>query len=99
MLKRSPRLLAQLIRIYALLCGPCIATDQSNAREMPAPFAVPQRPRVGLVLAGGGAVRGARRKIDEEGLIGNKRLLLPDPIDGLVRHVLHEVVALFGRLF
>src|SRR5271155_2387384 len=46
-------------------------------------------------------VRGVGRtrcEVDEEGLIGNERLLLPNPVDGLVRHVLHQVVALSGRL-
>ncbi len=40
----------------------------------------------------------ARREVDEERLVGNESLLLPDPVDGLVRHVFHQVVALFGRL-
>ena len=40
----------------------------------------------------------ARREVDEERLVGDERLLLPDPADGLVGHVLHEVIALFGRL-
>src|SRR5882757_4897343 len=38
------------------------------------------------------------REVDEEGLIGNERFLLPNPVDGLVCHVFHQVVALFGRL-
>ena len=40
----------------------------------------------------------AGRKVDEEGLIGNERLLLPNPVNGLVRHIFHQVIALFGRL-
>ena len=44
------------------------------------------------------SVSRARREVDEERLIGNERLLLPNPVDGLVRHVFHQVVALFGRL-
>src|ERR1700722_11394134 len=59
MLNRSPRLFAQVIGVYALFSGSCIAADQSNATEMPAVSAAPQRPRVGLVLAGGGAKGGA----------------------------------------
>ena len=42
-------------------------------------------------------VRRTRRKIHEERLIGDQRLLLPNPVHGLVCHVLHEVIALFGR--
>jgi NTE family protein len=59
MLNRSPRLFAQLLGIYALVSGSCIAADQGNSSEMLAASAVPQRPRVGLVLAGGGAKGGA----------------------------------------
>ena len=40
----------------------------------------------------------ARREVDEERLVGDERLLLADPADRLVGHVLHEVIALFGRL-
>ena len=40
----------------------------------------------------------AGREVDEERLVGRERLLLADPVDGLVGHVLHEVVALLGRL-
>ena len=42
-------------------------------------------------------VRGARREVDEERLVGHQRLLLADPLDRLVRQVLGEVVALLGR--
>ena len=42
-------------------------------------------------------VGGAGGEVGEERLIRCQRLLLPDPGDGLVGHVLHEVVALFGR--
>jgi NTE family protein len=52
-------LVSQFIGIYALFCGSCIAADQSIATEMPAASAAPQRARVGLVLAGGGAKGGA----------------------------------------
>ncbi len=41
---------------------------------------------------------GAGREVGEERLVGCQRLLLRDPCHGLVGHVLHEVVALFGRL-
>src|SRR5208283_1519668 len=40
----------------------------------------------------------ARREVCEERLVGNERLLLANPVDGLVRHVLHQVIALLGRL-
>ena len=43
-------------------------------------------------------VRRARREVDEEGLVRHQRLLLLDPVDRLVGHVLGEVVALLGRL-
>ena len=46
-----------------------------------------------------GRVGRARREVNEEGLVGRERLLLRDPGHRLVGHVLHEVVALFGRLF
>src|SRR5580704_6690144 len=38
------------------------------------------------------------REVDEERLIGHERLLLPNPIDGLVRHVFHQMIALLGGL-
>src|SRR5512137_1753751 len=40
-----------------------------------------------------------RRKVDEEGLVGHERLLLAHPVDGLVGHVLREVIAFLWRLF
>ena len=40
----------------------------------------------------------AGREVDEERLVGREGLLLTDPGDGLVGHVLHQVVALLGRL-
>ena len=43
-------------------------------------------------------MRGAGREVDEERLVGHQRLLLPDPPDRLVGHVLGEVVALLRRL-
>ena len=43
-------------------------------------------------------VRRAGREVDEERLVGRETLLLPDPANRLVGHVLHQVVALFGRL-
>ena len=43
-------------------------------------------------------VRRAGREVDEERLVGGETLLLADPANRLVGHVLHQVVALFGRL-
>ena len=43
-------------------------------------------------------VRGARREVDEERLVGHQRLLLARPGDGLVGQVFGQVVALGGRL-
>ena len=43
-------------------------------------------------------VRRARREVDEERLVAHQRLLLADPLDRLVGHVLGEVVALLRRL-
>ena len=42
-------------------------------------------------------VRRAGREVDEERLVGHQRLLLADPVDRLVGHVLGEVVALLRR--
>ena len=42
-------------------------------------------------------VRRTGREVDEERLVGHERLLLPDPVDRLVGHVLGEVVALLRR--
>jgi hypothetical protein len=39
----------------------------------------------------------AGREVGEERLVAHQRLLLAHPLDRLVRHVLHEVVALFRR--
>ncbi len=44
-------------------------------------------------------VRGARREVRKERLVGHERLLLADPLDCFVGHVLGEVIALFGGLF
>ena len=43
-------------------------------------------------------VGGAGREVDEERLVGHQRLLLADPADRLVGHVLGEVVALLRGL-
>ena len=43
-----------------------------------------------------GGVGGARGEVDEERLVRHQRLLLADPADGAVGHVLGEVVALLG---
>ena len=39
-----------------------------------------------------GSVRGARREVDEEGLLGSQRLLEPHPLDGFVRQIGRHVV-------
>ena len=52
------------------------------------------RPFLGHVVRG---VRRAGREIGEERLVGHQRLLRAHPVDRLVGHVAHEVVALFGR--
>jgi NTE family protein len=57
--RRCPCSLAQLIGIIALLAAVGIAAEPTNSQEIPAQAALPQRPRVGLVLAGGGAKGGA----------------------------------------
>ncbi len=41
---------------------------------------------------------GAGGKVDKERLVGHERLLLAHPVDGLVGHVLGEMVALFRSL-
>ncbi len=43
-------------------------------------------------------MRGTRSEVDEEGLVGHERLLLANPLDRLVGHVLGEVVTLLRRL-
>ena len=43
-------------------------------------------------------VRSARSKIHEERLISGEQSLLTHPRDRAIRHILHEVIALFGRL-
>src|SRR5271167_1622226 len=41
----------------------------------------------------------ARREVNKEWLVGHERFLLPDPVDGLVGHVWHQVIAfLWGLL-
>ncbi len=44
-------------------------------------------------------VCGARGEVHEKRFIGCQRLLLAEPLDGLVGHVLQEVIALLWRLF
>ena len=44
-----------------------------------------------------GRVRRAGRVVDEERLVGHQRLLLADPVDRVIGHVLGEVVALLRR--
>ena len=43
------------------------------------------------------SVRGARREVHEERLVRHQRLLLADPVDRVIGHVLGEVVALLRR--
>jgi NTE family protein len=59
MRNRSRRFCAQLIGVFALLAGPCIAAQPASVDAMSAESPFPLRPRVGLVLAGGGAKGGA----------------------------------------
>jgi NTE family protein len=58
MLNRPARFFAQLIGMIALFSGTWIAAAPSQADELSG-SSFPQRPRVGLVLAGGGAKGGA----------------------------------------
>ena len=61
---------------------------------------VPARVEAALVLVGPlerhvvRRVRGAGREVGEERLVRHQRLLLADPVDGVVGQVLGEVVAL-----
>jgi hypothetical protein len=63
---------------------------------------VPTVGELALVLVGPflrHVVRGvgrARREVGEEGLVGHQRLLLANPVDGVVGQVLGQVVAFFG---
>jgi NTE family protein len=59
MFTRSPRFIAQLIGILALLAGSCGNATAGDGSETRAQSPLPQRPRIGLVLAGGGAKGGA----------------------------------------
>jgi len=57
---RSPRLVAQIAAMLAaLFFAASIAAEPGDAGDTPAPSVLPHRPRVGLVLAGGGAKGGA----------------------------------------
>ena len=58
MLNRSPRPLGKLGAVLALFAGACVAAEPIIGAETAASV-YPQRPRVGLVLAGGGAKGGA----------------------------------------
>ena len=73
------------------------------AREDPLPLGVPPvveltrvlvRPLLGHVVR---RVRRAGREVHEERLVTHQRLLRADPLDRLVGHVAHQVVALLGR--
>ena len=59
MLIRLPRFCAQLIAAVGLLSGLGVAAQAVHVDDTPATSSAPQRPRVGLVLAGGGAKGGA----------------------------------------
>jgi NTE family protein len=59
MANRSPRLVGQLGALFALFAGSWVAAEPIRSSDAPAATATPQRPRVGLVLAGGGAKGGA----------------------------------------
>ena len=65
---------------------------------------VPALIELALVLVGpffGNVVRRVRRagrEVHEERLVAGEQPLLTHPVDRAIRHVLHEVVALFGRL-
>ena len=59
MLNRSPRLVGNLGALCVLFAGSCIAAEPINGVDAPAASTNPPRPRVGLVLAGGGAKGGA----------------------------------------
>jgi NTE family protein len=59
MLNRSPRLVGNLGALCMLFAGSCIAAEPINGVDTPAASTFSPRPRVGLVLAGGGAKGGA----------------------------------------
>lgn len=59
MLIRLPCFCALLIGAVGLLSGLCVAAQSVHVDATPATTSPPQRPRVGLVLAGGGAKGGA----------------------------------------
>jgi hypothetical protein len=75
------------------LTGECLLTKR-----------VPTCTELALVFAGPflrylvRRVGGARSEVDEEELVGQRRLLLHHPSDALIRHVLGEVMAFFGCL-
>ena len=76
---------------------PLLAGDRASAERVPAVIEgalVPRGPLWRDVVRG---VRGPGRPVDEEGLVGHERLLLADPPDRAIGHVLGEVVALLGR--
>ena len=84
----------------------CVLRDDAElllARERLLAELVPALVELALVLGrplGRDMVRGvrrARRVVDEERLVRHQRLLLADPVDRVVGHVLGEVVALIRR--
>ena len=91
------------------LLGPCrqlgVGRDHAElllARERLLAQAIPALVEGALVLRrplGRHVVRGVRgpgREVGEERLVGHQRLLLADPLDRAVGHVVGEVVALLG---
>ena len=74
------------------------------ARERLGPKGIPALVELALVLVRPllrhvvRRVRRAGREVDEERLVGHERLLLAHPVDGLVGHVLREVIAFLWRL-
>ena len=75
-----------------LLAGERLLPDGVPALVEPALVAV--GPLLGHVVR---SVRGTGREVHEERPVGRQRLLLLRPGDRLVRHVVHEVVAVLGR--
>ena len=76
-----------------LLAGEDLLPERIPARIEAAAVAVD--PVLGHMV---GSVRGARREVGEERPVGHQRLLLAHPRDGLVGHVLGEVVPLLRGL-
>ena len=76
-----------------LLAGEGLARAARPSRHRTGPCTCPTTPSGTWC----GRVRRAGREVDEERLVRHQRLLLADPADRLVGHVLGEVVALLRR--